>query len=147
MHRIIAPNMLLTVFASLFVLGSAASVRAEQCSVATLNGSFGYTGTGTLVSESGAVPFASVGQITFDGQGNFTTIRTISQNGTVSQGVQGGGTYTVNPDCTGTLTFIEGITPSQGTDIVIDDNGNEVRAIATNPGTVVTTIGRKQFSG
>ena len=32
-----------------------------------------------------------------------------------------------------------------GTDLVVDDKGDELRMIATSPGTVLTIVGRKQF--
>lgn len=56
------------------------------------------------------------------------------------------GTYTVNPDCTGTFTLLiasAGIT--QHVFFVIDDGGAEFRAIETDPGFVGTRIGRRQF--
>jgi hypothetical protein len=152
MTRIIAPKIVATVFASLAVLAVVTTAHAdtdkqEECSVATLKGSFGYTVTGALVTESGAEPFAAVGRLTFDGAGNFENIRTISRNGNILLDVEGVGTYTVDPDCTGSFTFTDGGVVTLSTDIVIDDHGNELRMIATSPGTVLTVIGRKQFPG
>jgi hypothetical protein len=150
MKRTIVPKIVATVFASIFVLGIVTTAQAdsdnhEECSVATLKGSFGYTVTGALVTGPFAGPFAAVGKLTFDGTGNFENIRTISRNGDISLDVEGVGTYTINPDCTGSFTFTDGGVVTLGTDIVIDDNGNELRMIATSPGTVLTVIGRKQF--
>jgi hypothetical protein len=52
----------------------------------------------------------------------------------------------VNPDCTGTLTLqISPVGLTSHAFFVIDDNGAWLKAINTDPGTVVTTIGRKQF--
>ena len=80
-----------------------------------------------------------------DGKDNFENIRTISRNGNILQDVEGVGTYSVDPDCTGSFTFTNGGIVTLSTDIVIDDNGNELCMIATSPGTVLSVIGRKQF--
>lgn len=56
------------------------------------------------------------------------------------------GTYTVNADCTGSATInIEG-GGELHRDIVVIDNGREVRALSTDPGTVVTVNLKKQFT-
>ena len=55
------------------------------------------------------------------------------------------GTYTVNPDCTGTFTAqISPVRITTHVSFVIDDNGKEFQAIQTDPGVVVTGIGRRQ---
>lgn len=150
MKRTIVPKIVVTVFASTFLLGIVTTAQAdrdkhEECSVATLKGRFGYTVTGALVTGPFAGPFAAVGRLTFDGMGNFENIRTISRNGVILTDVEGVGTYTVNSDCRGSFTFADGGIVTLSTDIVIDDNGNELRMIATSPGTVLTVIGHKQF--
>jgi hypothetical protein len=116
------------------------------CSIAALHGSFGYTGTGTLlpaaVPAPFAGPFAEVGRQTFDGRGNTDATDTISANGNIIK-VTIQGTYTANPDCTGSLT----LTSSLGTshyDLVIDNNGAELRAICTDPGAVISRVYKAQ---
>jgi hypothetical protein len=116
-----------------------------RCTVATLKGSYGYTVTGALAGGPTPGPFAAVGRFTFDGAGNFQNVRTISRNGAISLRVQGIGTYTVEPDCTGLVTFTDGGVVTLGTDLVIDGDGDEIRMIATSPGTVLTVAGRRQF--
>jgi hypothetical protein len=94
-----------------------------------------------------AGPFAEVGTQTFDGKGATTTTFTASGNGNLFQATLTG-TYTVNPDCTGTINLpfpAAGITVTLF--FVIDDNLNEFRAIETLPGAVVTRIGRRLFPG
>jgi hypothetical protein len=55
------------------------------------------------------------------------------------------GTYTVHPDCTGTLTAqISPVDIPTHLFFVIDDNGKEFQAIQTDPGVVVTGIARRQ---
>ena len=149
MNRFHFPRALLVASAVLLGLGDAASARQDErarCTVATLKGSFGYTVTGTLAAGPTPGPFAAVGLLTFDGAGNFQNIRTISRNGSITSRAQGIGTYSVEPDCTGTLTFTDGGIVTLSTDLVVDADGDEFRMIATSPGTILTVAGRRQFS-
>ena len=140
------------VFTIVLVLGIAHKARAgedEACSNATLHGSFGYTSTGTLlpayVPPPFAGPFAEVGRQTFDGKGNTDATATVSSNGNI-QPVTIQGTYTVNTDCTGSMTLY--VLPFQSTvhaDFVIDRDGAELRAIGTDSGVVESRVYRKQF--
>ncbi len=80
------------------------SAQADgTCTLASRAGDYAYTWTGTMVLPTGAVPAAGVGRSTFDEAGNMSATQTVSRGGTVSQ-VTVKGTYTVNPDCTGTIT-------------------------------------------
>lgn len=147
MKRPHALAAILTAAAVLSAVGTDASARPDErarCSVATLKASFGYTVTGSLAGGPSAGPFAAVGRITFDGSGNFANIRTISRNGAITSRAQGIGTYSVEPDCTGALVFTDGGVVTLGTDLVITGDGDEIRMIATSPGTVLTIEGRRQ---
>jgi hypothetical protein len=140
------------VFATLFVLGIVPRARAgedKECSNATLQGTFGYSSTGTLlpsyVPRPFAGPFAEVGRQTFNGNGHTDATATLSSNGNISK-VTIEGTYVVNPDCTGSmaLNVIEfGVTVHA--DFVIDDGGAELRAIVTEAGVVESRVYKKQF--
>jgi hypothetical protein len=152
MKRTIAPTSLVIVFATVFVLGIVPRAQAnehKECSNATLHGSFGYTATGTLLPAAApppfAGPFAEVGRQTFDGNGNTTATATINANGNIIN-VTIQGTYTVNSDCTGSMA--RNVSPLGDTahdDLVIDDNGLELRTIATDPGAIETYVYSKQF--
>jgi hypothetical protein len=150
MNRLLAPMVLVMAFATAFVLGFGSSAQAGEhkgCSVATLDGSFGFTSQGTLLALPAplAGPFGEVGRQTFDGVGNTDATATLSANGNINR-VTIQGTYVVNPDCTGSMTVL--ISPLGATahlDFVIDDDGAEIRAIATGPGVIETRVYRKQF--
>ena len=153
MKRTIAPTTLFIAFAIVFVLGIAPRAQAGEnkgCSNATLRGSFGYTATGTLLPT--AVPaalagsFGEIGRQTFDGNGHTTATATINANGNIVK-VTIEGTYTVNPDCTGSMTLtISPLGATGGVDFVIDDDGVEIRTISTDSGiSVETRVYRKQF--
>ena len=152
MKRTIAPATLVLLFATAFVLGIVPRAQAnehKECSNATLHGSFGYTATGTLLLAAAPPPFtgpfAEVGRQTFDGSGNTTATATINANGNIVN-VTIQGTYTVNPDCTGSMTRnVAPLGVTANDDLVIDDGGLELRTIATDPGAIETYVYRKQF--
>jgi hypothetical protein len=140
----------LTTLALALGLVSAASAQNTTCSNATLKGSFGYSSTGTLLKNyvlppfSG--PFAEVGVQSFNGDGETSATATLSSNGNIVA-VTVTGTYTVNPDCTGTVTLL--ISPFGATvhaNLVIDKNGNAFQAIETEPGLIVARMAWRQFS-
>jgi hypothetical protein len=85
---------------TIFCLTLMPQVAAQQCSTATVAGSWGATLTGTILLPSGGVPAAAVVRITADLAGNLS--------GTEDRNVGGQfvhetltGTWTVQPDCTG----------------------------------------------
>jgi len=152
MKRIVAPTALVTVVVTMFVLGiQPAKARAEGprgCSDASLQGSFGFTSTGTLIALPPplAGPFTEIGRQTFDGRGNTDATATLSANGNIVSGVTLQGTYQVNHDCTGSMTlFVSPIGITSHADFVIDDDGEELRAIITDAGIVEGRIYKKQF--
>jgi hypothetical protein len=116
-----------------------------------LRGTFAYTSTGTITSPpSIAGPVAEVGTQTFDGNGNTTATAWLAEVGQLSIT----GTYTVNPDCTGTFTLQVTFPPSTGVGVVpvdvffvIDNGGDEFQAIETDAGFVITRIGRRLYPG
>jgi hypothetical protein len=115
----------------------AQDVDLEGCSAKTLNGGYGLTFSG--YSTSGAVPapinafipVAGEGLVTFDGNGNLSASETVNIGGHVVP-VNLPGTYSVNSDCTGTLT-----TANAHLNLVIVRNGKEILAVNTDEGHVV----------
>ena len=146
----IAPTGLVVLFATMFVLGVPPRAQAadhEECSDASVRGSFGFTSTGTLlaVPPPSAGPFGEIGLQTFDGRGGTDGIATLSANGNIRR-VTFQGTYVVNPDCTGSMTiFVSPTNVTVNLDFVIDDDGRELRAIVTGAGVVETRVYKKQF--
>lgn len=151
MKRNIARTSLAIVSAAAFLLGIVPIAQAaehKECSNATLQGSFGYTATGTLLPAAAPPPFAGpfgeVGRQTFDGKGNTDATATLSANGNI-QKVTIQGTYIVNPDCTGSFTLnVSPLGITAHADLVINDDGIEIRTIGTDPGVVETRVYRKQ---
>jgi hypothetical protein len=106
--------------------------NARSCSLRGTAGKYGFTLTGVVIPSTGPVPIAAVGRAVLDDSGNVS--------GTESRSVGGGfadetftGTYTVNPDCTGTATlnFYESgvLVRTSILSVVFDDHEREIRMI------------------
>jgi len=96
----------------------------EACSVATLNGAYGFFRTG--ITSAG--PLAAVGIATFDGTGAVATARqTIRKNGKTTQDLFTDpaltGPYEVDPDCAARFLMPDG---SVFAHAVVVDSGNEL---------------------
>ena len=134
--------------AAVLALGMAPAAKAQNrgCSNGIMKGTFAFTATGSVTSPPTRVgPFAEIGTQTFDGTGGTTGSATFSSNGNIFQ-VTWTGTYTVNPDCTGTYTLL--ISPFGSTvssSFVVSDNANEFLAVETETGLVILRTGRRQF--
>lgn len=131
---------IVAVFALALTAGPTAKAADFHCSNATLSGTYSDQDTGTIV---GVGPFAGVNVDSFDGKGNITISGMSSLNGSVGPGVETG-TYHVNPDCTGTYTVTGGGLTIDAF-FVIDQAGNELQIVITDPGTVISCVARKQF--
>jgi len=105
MKNKVARTGLASIFAAALMVSMAATAQAEgvSCSVAGAAGTYGDSDSGTIV---GIGPRAAVALVTFDAEGNIKGKVTASLNGSVSNTTLSG-TYSVNPDCTGTTTFGE----------------------------------------
>ena len=109
----------------------------QVCSATTLNGRYGVTFRGFTTnaavpaSITAFVPIIGGGLVTFDGNGNLTASETVSLGGLILP-VNVPGTYTVNSDCTGSLT-----TSRAHLNLVIVRNGREILAVNTDHGNAV----------
>ena len=135
-----------TTFALLFF--AATSVWAQDsifqtvCTNATLAGDFGFTITGMRPSAPGGPVEMVVGvaMTHFDGNGNLTQKDNIhgSITGFPAPDRAGSGTYTINPDCSGTMKLVSPGAPALTLRIVVVDNGNEVRTAVVDPTASIT---------
>ncbi len=129
------------------LLGFAQLVQAHECTVAGAAGSYGYTSSGTIVSPA-VGPFTTVGHATFTVYGTLTAAQTTSIAGNlVDETLQG--TFTVNPDCTGTLTVFvyHGSTLARTSklNMVWDNHQKEARGIFLTAGTNISILGYRTF--
>jgi hypothetical protein len=127
------------------LLGFAQVVQARECTVSDAAGRYGYTSSGSIVTPP-VGPFTAIGHVTFTESGTFSGAQTTSIAGNlVDEIVQG--TFTVNPDCTGSATVyvFHGATLARTSriNLVWDIHQNEARAIFLTPGTNITIAARK----
>ena len=137
------------IFSVLFALAvvvTTTSTVYAQCSNATLTGSYAFstpgfttTGRGTVVGHEG--PFAAMGVLAFDGAGSISISYTFAFRGVISPGLTSSGTYTVNSDCTGSLTDT---TIDVHFNIATVGGGAEFFAIQTDEGNTDTFDAKKQ---
>lgn len=149
MKRTTIATAFVTAVVTTLTLGLPPTANAHEkgCSDATLKGTFAEKDTGFITNPAPAAAslFAGVVLETFDGSGKLRATGISSLDGTVSSETETG-TYTVKADCTG--TYEVQISPGGYTAhafFVIDDDGNELQIIVTDPGTVITCIARRQF--
>jgi hypothetical protein len=134
-------SLLACAFVSLvaaMVLGTSHTARAalapQACGVHTLRGSYLFATHGWNIVGGVAQPKAIVEGIDFNGDGTLVSpFATLSVNGTILHSSGSLGTYTVNTDCTGTVSFTGG--PSF--DIFVEQNGKQLWMIQTGPGSPV----------
>ena len=118
------------------VLGASGLARADErndrCTLRTVRGTYVFSASGFNIVAGVAQPKAIVEVIHFNGDGTLSVpAATLSANGVIIRSLPSLGTYTVEDDCTGTITF-NGPT----FDAFISRDGDTVSMIQTNPGTV-----------
>jgi hypothetical protein len=131
--------------------------NAAQCSTASTAGNWAYTYTGTIFTQNGPLPAASVGHFHQDAGGNLAGSQTRSVAG--QSGVEDiSGTLSVNSDCTASGTvevLVNGqLLRTAGLALVYDSSGNHMRAIfqsltlpdGTNIPVVITIDGNRVTS-
>jgi len=134
---------LVTLFATLFVLGLTASVQAGGCSNATYAGDYVFGGDGTTTVEGVTVPFAFLGRLTADGKGNFSGSGSSSLNGQIIHRTFDA-TYTVNSDCTGYYQGIDSTgAPFQGDIVFTGPSGRKYLGLRTLAGQTIYFTGEK----
>jgi hypothetical protein len=109
--------------------------HATRCTLATLNGQYLFTGSGTLFPPVFGVTKQSIGNSAgfhvFNGDGTGTDFVTFSVNGIVVVPSSSAPiTYTLKPDCTGTLSVQNG----PNLDIFVAVDGSALTSINTDPG-------------
>ena len=122
----------------------------QACSLETVEGSYGTSTTGSIVSAGPVGLIADVGVISFDGDGGVSQTTTVSLNGVIIPNRTSlSGSYVVNPDCTGDISLmLAGATgPITSTShFVIVDNGEELQTINTGAGRVLTGVAKRQHT-
>ena len=121
-----------------------ADANPGKCTLKSAKGAFGATFTGTITAGPFAGPYTAVARIVCDGKGSCHGVGTQSLNGTILPLIDEDASYTVDPDCTGSITVPLVNGPVIHFDFIIVNNGKELRSIQTDPGTAVTGNLRQQ---
>jgi hypothetical protein len=147
----------IVVTVGLSMVATAESNDGRRCSGASVAGKWAYTYTGTIFTQNGPLPAASVGHFSQDAAGNIAGSQTRSVAG--NSGVEDiAGSVAVNRDCTATATInvlVGGqLLRSAVLAVVYDNNRNHVRMIfqsltlldGTNVPVVITIDGNRLFT-
>ncbi len=134
---------------TLVAAGQIVKQQLADCTNASFQGIYSFAATGSafapgLTGPTEAGDVAAFGRIVADGRGNTSEDSAASFNGFQSADTQTG-TYTVNPDCTGSASSTHH--PSGNVDtvnFVIVEGGAEAKFIVTNPGAVFAGTVDKQ---
>jgi len=124
--------------------------EGNTCTVARIKGSYGFSQLGSIVGIAPTpIPAADVGVFHADGKGNLTGSEVVNVGGQIFSDTFTDGKYEVNPDCTGTATWIAVFSdgrPSQTRTarLVVTNKFREIHILSTAPGTVLVGIARKQ---
>jgi hypothetical protein len=107
-------------------VATSSAALADDCSLATLNGHYTYWAQGV---DAAGKATAEVGQEHFDGAGNITTVASSAGS---AEAAQDTGTYSINPDCSGTSTYASGASYA----IYVAPSGDSFVFVNTNEGIV-----------
>jgi hypothetical protein len=151
MKRILSALIALAAAAALVVLPTmskpnvTAAHAQSGCSNATLIGNYGFSFGGFQIQHGTqrSVPFYGAGLGTFDGRGDVSATFNFGVNGIITTNQPYTATYTVNSDCTGSVTA----TPGSGGDnfaFVIVGGGQEVLAVDISTGETLTADFKRQ---
>lgn len=120
--------------------GYAQQKNQTACTLATLNGLYVFDASGYNIVNQVPQPKAVVEFLDFKGDGTLTSKATVSLDGVIHSGIAGSGSYTVNQDCTGSLTFNgSGFT----FDLFVAPNGSRFHMIQTDSNTVLAGESRR----
>ena len=121
---------------------AASSVVTAQagCTDLTIKGSYAFTVHGQILTPNGPLLVDGIARTTFDGNGNLTQVDAVAINGHIPLVWRPGtGTYTVNSDCTGTMTLINTGQPTLHLAILVSQSGNHIHTVVTDPGFATTS--------
>ena len=116
----------------------------QGCSLRTLKGTYVFAYTGLQIVDGQQVPSVFAGHERFNGDGTLIGVNSFSVNGAISQSVTYTGTYSVNPDCTGTDTLVnDGTSETSHFDLFFGRDGDAISFIQTDSGFVAAGIERR----
>jgi hypothetical protein len=119
---------------------SAVSAHDRGCTNSIIKGDYAFTIHGQILTPNGPLLVDGVAKTTFDGDGNLTQVDAVAINGNIPLIWRPStGTYTVNSDCTGTMTLISTGQPTLHLAILVSQSGNHIHTVVTDPGFATTS--------
>jgi len=116
---------------------------AKVCTNHTLHGDYGFALEGEILGPG--LQFRGIVMQKYDGKGNFTQVDHIVVNGAppAEEWTPGSGTYSVNPNCTGSAVIIVPGNPLSPINLhfVVVKQGTEIHQVVD--ANVVTAVGNK----
>ena len=139
----VRPSLLL--FALTLAASPALTAHALVCSNYTIQGRYAFTIHGTIfLPNGGTILIDGIALQTFDGRGNVTQVDAVADNGNLAPGWRpGAGSYSVNPDCTGTETLVVPGMPDLHLQMIVAQGGNTIHQVVTDPGGATTANGER----
>src|SRR5437773_4626658 len=115
---------------------STLTARASGCTNQTMKGAWVQHLQGLIFLPDGtSLVLTGVTKSTYDGLGNISVLDASGVNGNVPTGWRtGSGTYTVNPDCTGTETISFPGQADIHAQFVVAQSGNKLHYVNIDPG-------------
>ena len=139
--------------AVLLVLGAVSALPAHAqttCANSNLSGDYAITITGAIVAGPVAGPVNGVNLTHFDGAGNLTAVDHVIINGALAGPAvdwrASVGTYSVNSNCTGQVSFTypDGESPGLTYFFVLTKLGQQMDIVVSTPGFNITAAGIKR---
>jgi len=135
------------VLLAVMLAGSSAVTAHPACTDSTIKGDYAFTIHGQILTPNGPLLVAGIAKTTFDGDGNLTQVDAVAVNGGIAEVWRHGtGTYTLNPDCSGTMTLINDGQAPLHLAILVSQSGNIIHTVVTDPGFAVTSDAEKVFA-
>ena len=130
------------------VASSTLTAHARACSNLTIQGTYAFTLHGTVfLPDTSTLLIDGIAKQTYDGRGNLTQLDAVATNGNMAPGWRPGrGTYSVNPDCTGTLTLSVPGLPDVHIQFIVAQSGNTIHDMVIDPGFATTAEGERVFT-
>jgi hypothetical protein len=136
---------------SLFLLtlalaaSSTVTAHASACSNSTITGAYAFSLHGhVFLPDGSSLLIEGLAKQTYDGKGSLTQVDAVATNGNLAPGWRPGtGTYSVNPDCTGSLTLVVPGMPDLHLQFIVSQSGNTIRQVVIDPGFSTTSEGQR----
>jgi hypothetical protein len=107
----------------------AGAAARERCDLGTLRGTYMGSNAGVVTGGADKGPFAAAEFQWFDGNGKIAGVFSANFSRNITRKAKFTGAYTVDADCTGTVT----LTDDTQYDLFIDPDGSMFAWVQTNP--------------